>query len=71
MKLIEEGDACPKNKCTAGSPMCDKCEANYGMVIKRVPFDDMSGVSITKVYVKCACGFGSLAGVVKRFFESW
>lgn len=47
MKLIEEGDACPKNKCIAGSPMCDA------------------------IFVKCACGFGSLAGVFKRFFESW
>lgn len=68
MKLIEEGDACPKNKCTAGSPICDKCEANYGMVIREKRIDTKV---VNAIFVKCACGFGSLAGVVKRFFNSW
>jgi hypothetical protein len=68
MKLIEEGDACPKNKCTAGSPMCDKCEANYGMQIR----EKRIGTKVVNaIFVKCACGFGSLAGVFKRFFTSW
>ena len=71
MKLIEEGSECPKNKCVAGSPMCDKCEANFGMEIRREPFDGMSNVTITRVYVKCGSGFGKLTGAVKRFFKSW
>ena len=71
MKLIEEGQECPKGKCVAGAPMCDKCDCNFGAEIRREPFDGFSGVTITKVYVKCACQFGRLAGIVKRFFNSW
>ena len=48
--------------------MCDKCEANYGMVIREKP---VGKKVVNAIFVKCACGFGSLAGVVKRFFESW
>lgn len=68
MKLIEEGSECPKNKCTAGSPICDKCECNYGMVIRE---KRIGKKVVNAIFVKCACSFGSLAGVVKRFFESW
>lgn len=68
MKLIEEGSECPKKKCTAGSPMCDRCEANYGIVIRE---KRIGKKVVNAIFVKCACGFGSLAGVVKRFFESW
>lgn len=69
MKLIEEGQMCPKDKCVAGSPMCDQCDCNFGAEIRKKQVYD--GFTINAVYVKCACQLGGLAGIVKRLYNNW